>query len=338
METCKIVIMAIALSFSTISLIGFWTSKLNKFIKLSLTLMLLVIVLCFFFIYSVSPFTIEDETAFIGTIATIVSIPVAILMGWNIYTVIDFKESQKKFDIRIEDFKSDIVKWIEKQEKSQKEYTDKYMESQKEYIDKYIKYNEGLIGYIQANLYDTQKHYFNSYISYIISIASFYDGERKDKATEATGNLEYMIRTIYKEKDTGKSILIRDFEGLSEDELLKEKLDYLQFTELKPRINNISNAINLLYNNSYTLSLGKCTFTVYYSDVLVREQKFAVYVLLDNDMKLVENNVFDKYIIFRMATQDLQTLFKYIGVHTTSSQEKAEEITNELLNPNSTAC
>ena len=327
METCKIVIMAIALSFSTISLIGFWTSKLNKFIKLSLTLMLLVIVLCFFFIYSVSPFTIEDETAFIGTIATIVSIPVAILMGWNIYTVIDFKESQKKSDVMFKDFKSDIIKQMRNQEKSQKEY-----------IDKYIKYNEGLIGYIQANLYDTQKHYFNSYISYIISIASFYDGERKDKATEATGNLEYMIRTIYKEKDTGKSILIRDFEGLSEDELLKEKLDYLQFTELKPRINNISNAINLLYNNSYTLSLGKCTFTVYYSDVLVREQKFAVYVLLDNDMKLVENNVFDKYIIFRMATQDLQTLFKYIGVHTTSSQEKAEEITNELLNLNSTAC
>lgn len=327
METCKIVIMAIALSFSTISLIGFWTSKLNKFIKLSLTLMLLVIVLCFFFIYSVSPFTIEDETAFIGTISTIVSIPVAILMGWNIYTVIDFKESQKKSDVMFKDFKSDIIKQMRNQEKSQKEY-----------IDKYIKYNEGFLEYIQANLYEMQKHYFNSYISYIISIASFYDGERKDKATEATGNLEYMIRTIYKEKDTGKSILIRDFEGLSEDELLKEKLDYLQFTELKPRINNISNAINLLYNNSYTLSLGKCTFTVYYSDVLVREQKFAVYVLLDNDMKLVENNVFDKYIIFRMATQDLQTLFKYIGVHTTSSQEKAEEITNELLNPNSTAC
>ena len=327
METCKIVIMAIALSFSTISLIGFWTSKLNKFIKLSLTLMLLVIVLCFFFIYSVSPFTIEDETAFIGTIATIVSIPVAILMGWNIYTVIDFKESQKKSDVMFKDFKSDIIKQMRNQEKSQKEY-----------IDKYIKYNEGFLEYIQANLYDTQKHYFNSYISYIIAIASFYDGERKDKATEATGNLEYMLRTIYKEKDTGKSILIRDFEGLSEDELLKEKLDYLQFTELKPRINNISNAINLLYNNSYTLSLEKCTFTVYYSDVLVREQKFAVYVLLDNDMKLVENNVFDKYIIFRMATQDLQTLFKYIGVHTTSSQKEAEEITNELLNLNPTAC
>lgn len=327
METCKIVIMAIALSFSTISLVGFWTSKLNKFIKLSLTLMLAVVILCFFFIYRISPFTIGDETAFIGTISTIVSIPVAILMGWNIYTVIDFKESQKKSDVMFKDFKSDIIKQMRNQEKSQKEY-----------IDKYIKYNEGFLEYIQANLYEMQKHYFNSYISYIISIASFYDGERKDKATEATGNLEYMIRTIYKEKDTGKSILIRDFEGLSEDELLKEKLDYLQFTELKPRINNISNAINLLYNNSYTLSLGKCTFTVYYSDVLVREQKFAVYVLLDNDMKLVENNVFDKYIIFRMATQDLQTLFKYIGVHTTSSQEKAEEITNELLNPNSTAC
>ena len=261
------------------------------------------------------------------TLVTILSVLVTILMGGNIYAVIDFKESQKKSDVMFKDFKSDIIKQMRNQEKSQKEY-----------IDKYIKYNEGFLEYIQANLYEMQKHYFNSYISYIISIASFYDGERKDKATEATGNLEYMIRTIYKEKDTGKSILIRDFEGLSEDELLKEKLDYLQFTELKPRINNISNAINLLYNNSYTLSLEKWTFTIYYSDVLVREQKFAVYVLLDNDMKLVENNVFDKYIIFRMATQDLQTLFKYIGVHTTSSQEKAEEITNELLNPNSTAC
>lgn len=327
METCQILIIAIVLLFSTISLVGFWTSKLNKFIKLSLTLMLAVVILCFFFIYSASPFTIEDETAFIGTIATIVSIPVAILMGWNIYTVIDFKESQKKSDVMFKDFKSDIIKQMRNQEKSQKEY-----------IDKYIKYNEGFLEYIQANLYDTQKHYFNSYISYIIAIASFYDGERKDKATEATGNLEYMIRTIYKEKDTEKSILIRDFEGLSEDELLKEKLDYLQFTELKPRIKRISNAINLLYNNSYTLSLGKWTFTIYYSDVLVREQKFAVYVLLDNDMKLVENKVFDDYNEFVNATQELRTLFKYMGVHTTSSQKEAEEITNELLNLNSTAC
>lgn len=309
METCKIVIMAIALSFSTISLVGFWTSKLNKFIKLSLTLMLAVVVFCFFFIYRVSPFTIDDETAFIGTIATIVSIPVAILMGWNIYTVIDFKEAQKKSDIMF-----------------------------KEYIDKYIKYNEGFIEYIQANLYDMQKHYFNSYISYIISIASFYDGERKDKAAEATGNLEYMLRTIYKEKDTGKSILIRDFEGLSEDELLKEKLDYLQFTELKPRIDRISSVVNYLYNNSYTLSLGKWTFTIYYSDVLVREREFSVYVLLDNDMKLIVNKVFDDYNEFVNATQELRTLFKYIGVHTTSSKEKFEEIRNELLNLNPTVC
>lgn len=337
METCKIVIMAIALSFSTISLIGFWTSKLNKFIKLSLTLMLLVIVLCFFFIYSVSPFTIEDETAFIGTIATIVSIPVAILMGWNIYTVIDFKESQKKFDIRIEDFKSDIVKWIEKQEKSQKEYTDKYMESQKEYIDKYIKYNEGLIGYIQANLYDIQKRYFNSYISYINAIATFYAEGYNDKATEVTGNLEYMIRKIYKEEITGKSILIRDLEELSENELLKEKLDYLKFTKLKFTIEKISAVVNYQYKNSYTLLLGKWPFTIYYSDVLVREREFAVYVLLDNDMKLFVNKVFDDYNNFIMAaTQELRTLFKYIGVHTTSSQKEAEEITNELLNLNST--
>lgn len=324
METCKIVIMAIALSFSTISLVGFWTSKLNKFIKLSLTLMLAVVILCFFFIYRVSPFTIDDETAFIGTISTIVSIPVAILMGWNIYAVIDFKESQKKSDIMFKDVDNKCNK-AESVVKEQINMHDKK-------IDKYIKYNEGFLEYIQANLYEMQKHYFNSYISYIIAIASFYDGERKDKATEATGNLEYMLRTIYKEKDTGKSILIRDFKGLSEDELLKEKLDYLQFTELKPRIKRISNAINLMYNNSYTLSLGKWTFTIYYSDVLVREQKFAVYVLLDNDMKLVVNKVFDDYNEFVNATQDLQTLFKYIGVHTTSSQEKAEEIKKKLLN------
>lgn len=251
-------------------------------------------------------------------------------MGWNIYTVIDFKEAQKKSDIMFKDVDNKCNK-AESVVKEQINMHDKK-------IDKYIKYNEGFLEYIQANLYDMQKHYFNSYISYIIAIASFYDGERKDKATEATGNLEYMLRTIYKEKDTGKSILIRDFEGLSEDELLKEKLDYLQFTELKPRIKRISNAINLMYNNSYTLSFGKCTFTIYYSDVLVREQKFAVYVLLDNDMKLVVNKVFDDYNEFVNATQDLQTLFKYIGVHTTSSQKEAEEITNELLNLNSTAC
>ena len=58
--------------------------------------MLFIVGICFFTSFRNEPFKIDDEAAFIGVIAAIVAIPVAILIGWNIYTVIDTKNEIKK--------------------------------------------------------------------------------------------------------------------------------------------------------------------------------------------------------------------------------------------------
>ena len=91
--------MLVVLILAIISLIGFWKSDSVLGAKWSITCMLIIVVACFYTSFRSEPFKIDDEVAFIGVIAAIVAVPVTVLLGWNIYTVVDFNrkvEKQKK--------------------------------------------------------------------------------------------------------------------------------------------------------------------------------------------------------------------------------------------------
>ena len=65
-------------------------------VRISCTLNLIISVSAFICAYFRNPFCFKDGVGIVGVIATIISIPVAILIGWNIYTLIDLKELSKK--------------------------------------------------------------------------------------------------------------------------------------------------------------------------------------------------------------------------------------------------
>lgn len=96
MPTCVLFLTITVIALITISLIVFWKSNSALGAKWSATIMIFIVGICFFTSFRNEPFKIDDEVAFIGVIAAIVAIPVAILIGWNIYTAIDVKSEIKK--------------------------------------------------------------------------------------------------------------------------------------------------------------------------------------------------------------------------------------------------
>lgn len=119
MPACAFILMLVMLSLAIISLIGLWKSDSVLGLKWSVTFMLLMVVICFYTSFRNEPFEIEDEVAFIGVIATIVSIPVAVLIGWNIYTAVDFNRKAEKAEEKV---KKEVESIKEENQKIKQDY------------------------------------------------------------------------------------------------------------------------------------------------------------------------------------------------------------------------
>lgn len=85
-------LMLLVLILTTVSLIYLWNSNVEKKVKCACCFTLIISVVSFFCSYFRSPFEIKDEIEFIGIIIAIIAIPVSILIGWNIFSIIDIKK------------------------------------------------------------------------------------------------------------------------------------------------------------------------------------------------------------------------------------------------------
>ena len=99
MDACVIAGFSVVVVISAISLIGVWHSDDSKGVKIACTLNLAISMASFICAYYRNPFEFRDGVGMVGTIATIISIPVAVLIGWNIYTLIDIHKIRKEFNV-----------------------------------------------------------------------------------------------------------------------------------------------------------------------------------------------------------------------------------------------
>ena len=92
-----IIVEIVIMIMATIALIGFWASDAAKGAKIACTSTFLIAIITFILTYFNVTLTINDSSSMIGAIATIISIPTTILIGWNIYSAISIKEEWDKF-------------------------------------------------------------------------------------------------------------------------------------------------------------------------------------------------------------------------------------------------
>lgn len=101
MDACIIAGFSLIVMLATISLIGAWLSNDSKGIKIACTITIIIAIAAFLCAYMRNPFCFNGDEGMIGTIATIVSIPVTVLLGWNIYTVVDFNRKVEKAEEKV---------------------------------------------------------------------------------------------------------------------------------------------------------------------------------------------------------------------------------------------
>ena len=98
MGACIITGFAILVALSIISLIGAWYSDSSKGIKISCTITIIIAIAAFLCAYIRNPFEFKDGVGIVGIIATIMSIPIAVLIGWNIFDALTLKNEWKGFN------------------------------------------------------------------------------------------------------------------------------------------------------------------------------------------------------------------------------------------------
>lgn len=111
----------ILILISGLCLICAWNKDIPLGERIAFTLLTVSSFISTFSSFRANPFTIDDEVGFIGIIVAIMGIPLAILLGWNIYKILDFnkiKDEQKKFQAdsikKINEMEVSLNKKIEK--------------------------------------------------------------------------------------------------------------------------------------------------------------------------------------------------------------------------------
>lgn len=98
MDACIIAGFAVIVLLAIISLIGAWHSTDSKGIKISCTITIIMTIAAFLCAYIRNPFEFEDGVGILGVVATILSIPVTVLIGWNIYNALDLNKRVKHIE------------------------------------------------------------------------------------------------------------------------------------------------------------------------------------------------------------------------------------------------
>lgn len=96
------------------SIIAMWKDNVGNGVKFSITVSLVIAIFSLIsVVFQVS--YVLDNIGIITIITSIISIPTAVVVGWNIYQIIDIKETKKKIDKWKETFAEQIKSDMQKE-------------------------------------------------------------------------------------------------------------------------------------------------------------------------------------------------------------------------------
>ncbi|WP_415958309.1 hypothetical protein [Paraprevotella xylaniphila] len=258
MDACIIAGFSIIVILASISLTGAWLSDDSKGLKISCTITIIIAIGAFLCAYVRNPFCFNGDEGMIGTIATIVSIPVAVLLGWNIYTVVDFNRKTEKLENKVEKeiqgIKDENKRLIGDAEKSflnkvsalqnelmelNKKVDEKYEEC-KSYVDEKIQKERDRN--ILKDLYQMALENMNGQ-NYAISFTGFcniaYIANRQNETSYRDRSIEWAQNILeYHDENIKRDISKRPFNSVL------NKVETIQTDEAKALVNSIKDLIS----------------------------------------------------------------------------------------------
>lgn len=242
------------------------------------------------------------EKDWLGILVGILSLLVTVLLGTNIYTLLDLK---KDWNI----YKEYVNTKLSVIDKLNDEITEDRFRN-KMALD-------ANINLMQGEVYATSKLYLLAYREYISSLIRFNSSGDTDLQDSIIRKIEYCIRNVRKELCNDGYVLDWDFEDdvfhykniseIRESSILYHSLNVIECERI----------IKYLISKSDYILVSNFKFTIYRKDVEVKQRGDSIYALFKIDgRKCVHNKrVYGDYNLFiNDILKDLKCDYDFIGI------------------------
>lgn len=234
---------------------------------------------------------------YLGVIVGILSLLVTILLGWNIYNLIDLKSIQEKY--------YSVNEILEKQEWRYAAYSDM----------------------LQGEGYFNVGRLFTAYREYVCAADKFYKVGDNDMCVEIIGRIELTIRELRFRLGLNGNGVVRDIDFYNDDYFLEHYSSLIK-TEYSEKVLVLSNIIDNFYGEcDYVLYNDKICF-LYKRGTLVKNRGNCIYLIInvDSDKNIRSTNFFGTHKDYEdYVRADLNVNYDYTAIYEAKNYEDYNE-------------
>lgn len=247
-------------------------------IFLSVIALVASITLGIIWIFDVKELSVVNSDTFISALIAVLGLLFTILMGWNIYSVIDVRQYRDEMNNTMDEINR-------KSNETEQKFQEKTHLS-----DAYAYY--GL-----AELYFGQNKYVSAYLKYVSAALYFEKAKEHNLAIHAFERMYYLIRTIRRNLSDCKASYVIDYDLYDNIAYRKDlaELIILKFKEYD--IKEIHNTfMHYLKIYSKHINIENTSFELYSRDADIQQRQIAIYLLMNDEKCICKTMKYDEYL------------------------------------------
>lgn len=254
-------------------------------------------------IFDVKELSVVNSDTFISALIAVLGLLFTILMGWNIYSVIDVRQ-----------YRDEMNK------------TKQELDSRDE---KQVNISQAYAYYGLAELYLEQKKYVSSYLKYISSVLYFEKANEYNLALHAYGRIYFLIRALIRKYDDNKGTYVLD-NDMHDDLSYGKDLAELYILELGEYDAKETHKTFMHYLTMYSkrIKVENTTFSVYSRDADIKQCPIAIYLLMNDNEFICKTMSYDKYL--GLLQCELKLNHNIVAIAEFTSLEECKEVYDKI--------
>ena len=288
----------------------------SKNISIVLSTIALVVSLVLLIAWCAVSFNLESLciVQYESVVVSVLGILVTLLMGWNIYTIIDVKQvRQDMLESKREVERLEVS--FQTKSKRQTSLSDAY----------------AFMGL--SEMFLAQGRYVQAYLKILSSILCFENADEHNLAQHECKRMYMLIRTIRRQLAIKQNDYVLDYD-LYNDVAYGKDLAELSLLNLEPfsvvEMRDIFMYLMALATKQIPFSCAE--FTLYDRDADIKRRPLAIYLLLEKGKVLYKTMDYDKY--YGILTYDLNLNHDTIAIAEFTSNEKCKKVYEKIDVPN----
>ena len=254
----------------------------NKFEKLALFLSLIALVVSLaivcVWIFSVEKLSVVNSDTFMSAIIAVLGVLFTILMGWNIYSVIDVRQHKEDMNKTLEKINNKVTSF------------DGSIKQQTDLADAYAYH--GL-----AEVYLGQKRYVSSYLKYISAALYFEKAKEHNLALHSLGRIYTLIRELIRNNGDNKVSYVLDYDMYDNLSYNKDRAELVMLKISEYDVEEIHKTF-MHYLTMYAkhIKIEDTDFTLYSYDADIKQRPIAIYLLMKDEKYICKTMLYDEYL------------------------------------------